>query len=116
MIVFSATWCGPCQVQLPRLKKLYELYHPKGLQVIYFNDDDDVKRWKKHISENKLTWINVSERVKPSVSKIQKSFGIHSVPSCLIINRDGIIVYNSDENDIGLDNIEKHIKQVINEY
>ncbi|WP_316811471.1 TlpA disulfide reductase family protein [Pedobacter heparinus] len=44
IIVFSATWCGPCQEQLPMLKQLYETYKQKGLKVIYFNDDDNVIR------------------------------------------------------------------------
>lgn len=114
LIVFSATWCIPCQEQLPRLKNLYNLYKDKGLKVVYFNNDDDVKRWKEHVLNNKLTWINVSERLKPSMSKIQRSFGVYSIPTCLLINREGIIVYNSDINDTGIDQIESYIKAAVN--
>lgn len=113
MIVFSATWCGPCQLELPKLKKLYQAYKKKGLKVIYFNNDDDVARWKKHVTENKLSWINVSERLKPSKSKIQESFGVYDIPTCLIINKEGVIVYNSDKTDPGMDHIESYIKRVI---
>ena len=113
VIVFSATWCGPCQVQLPRLKSLYDTYKAKGLKVIYFNDDDDVIRWQNHVSKNKLTWINVSEKVKPNVSKIQKSFGVLAVPTCLVIDKTGTIVYNSDQSDTGIERIESYIKKVL---
>jgi cytochrome oxidase Cu insertion factor (SCO1/SenC/PrrC family) len=114
VIVFSATWCGPCQLQLPKLKKLYQTYKSKGLKLVYFNDDDDQKRWKKHINQNKLDWINVSENVKPSVSKIPKSFGVYSIPTCLVIDKNGVIVYNSDQSDPGIHNIENYIKKVVN--
>lgn len=114
MIVFSATWCGPCQKQLPKLKKLYQTYYKDGLKVIYFNDDNDVVRWKEHVSKNNLTWINVSERLKPSVSKIPKSFGVYSIPTCLVVNKKGVIIYNSDETDPSIEKLEKFIKLAVN--
>lgn len=113
MIVFSAMWCGPCQDQLPMLKNLYDKYKQNGLKVIYFNDDDDTKRWKDHVSKNKLTWINVSEKLKANKSKIPKSFGVYAIPTCLVIDRKGTIVYNSDQSDPSLIEIEQYIKQVV---
>lgn len=113
IIVFSATWCGPCQQELPTLKMLYDKYKQKGLKVIYFNDDDDVIRWKKHVAKNKLTWINVSEKLKPRLSKIPRSFGVYSIPTCLVIDKRGTIVYNSDESDPGISKIERYIKKVV---
>lgn len=114
IIVFSATWCGPCQEQLPMLKQLYETYKQKGLKVIYFNDDDNVIRWKEHVSKNKLSWINVSERLKPSKSKIPRSFGVYAIPTCLVVDKKGTIIYNSDQSDPGLNHIENFIKKAIN--
>jgi thiol-disulfide isomerase/thioredoxin len=109
LIVFSATWCGPCQQQLPMLKEMYSKYKSKGLKVVYFNNDDDVARWKKHVQSNKLDWINVSERLKSSVSKIQKSFGVYAIPACILVNKAGTIVYNSDEMDTGRDQLESYL-------
>lgn len=110
LIVFSATWCGPCQLQLPKLKYLYNTYKDRGLKVVYFNVDDDVLRWKKHISSNKLTWINVSERLKPGESKITKAFGVGAYPTSLLIDKTGKIIYNSDETDPGMGELEAKIK------
>lgn len=112
LIVFSATWCGPCQLQLPRIKQLYDQYKNSGLEVVYFNDDDDVKRWKKHVETNKLTWINVSERVKPSSSKIPRSFGVFAIPSCILVDENGIIAYNSNEDDPNLVSLEGYLKKM----
>lgn len=113
LIVFSATWCAPCQKQLPLLKQVYEKYKSEGLKVVYFNNDSDVKRWKEHILKNKLTWINVSERLKPTESKIQKSFGVYAVPTCLIIDKEGKIVYNSDQDDTGLTKLDDNVKLTV---
>ena len=113
LIVLSATWCLPCQKQLPLLKSLYEKHKGSGLKVVYFNNDDDVLRWKNHVEKNKLTWINVSEKLKFSNSKIPKSFGVYAVPTCILVNAKGIITYNSDQEDVGLDKLEAAIKQTI---
>jgi len=113
LIVFSATWCEPCQKQLPKLKTMYTKYKAKGLKVIYFNLDDDVKRWQKHVATNKLTWINVSERKEMSDSKIQRSFGVWSVPTCILVDKSGTIVYNSDQQDTGLAVLEPAIKKTL---
>jgi thiol-disulfide isomerase/thioredoxin len=113
LIVFSATWCGPCQKQLPMLKQVYEKYKPEGLKVVYFNNDSDVERWKEHIRKNKLTWINVSERLKPTASKIQKSFGVYGIPTCLLVDKQGVIVYNSDQEDTGLVRLESNVRRAL---
>lgn len=114
IIVFSATWCLPCQEQLPKLKSIYSKYQSKGLKVIYFNQDNDVKRWKKHVQENNLDWINVSERVEAKNSKIAKSFGVEAIPTCFVVNKNGVIIYNSDQNDVAIANLSGLIAQLYN--
>lgn len=113
LIVFSATWCLPCQEALPKLKKLYTIYNPMGLRIVYFNDDDDIIRWREHVKTNKLTWINVSEKLKPSQSRIPKSFGVYAIPTYLVVDRNGYIIYNSDRSDVNGNNLEEYIKRAI---
>lgn len=109
LIVLSATWCLPCQKQLPLLKMLYDKYRERGLKVVYFNNDDDELRWKDHVKKNKLTWINVSEKLKFSKSKIPESLGVYAIPTCILVNASGKITYNSDQEDTGLDKLEAAI-------
>ncbi|RYE52778.1 MAG: redoxin domain-containing protein [Sphingobacteriales bacterium] len=109
----SATWCQPCQKQLPLLKGLYDRYKSSGLKVVYFNIDDDVVKWKAHVKKNQLSWINVSEKQKFSNSKIPKSFGVYAVPTCILVDTSGKITYNSDQEDAGLDQLEAAIKKTI---
>lgn len=119
IIVFSATWCGPCQEELPHLKSLYDKFKNTGLQIVYINLDDNIKTWLNHIKTNKLAnWINVSEGKKANQTEISKQFAVYAVPTYFLINDKGQIVYNSviDNNDkIGqlqsaLLKINQHIK------
>ncbi len=40
IVDFWATWCGPCLAELPNLKKIYEKYHDRGLEIVGVNLDD----------------------------------------------------------------------------
>src|SRR5208283_3955393 len=35
VMVFFATWCKPCMKEVPVLKKVYEAWQSKGVEVIY---------------------------------------------------------------------------------
>jgi len=34
IVDFWATWCGPCLAELPNLKKIYQKYHDRGLEIV----------------------------------------------------------------------------------
>lgn len=40
LLSFWATWCGPCQVEMPHLQRLHETYGEKGLVVLSISVDD----------------------------------------------------------------------------
>jgi thiol-disulfide isomerase/thioredoxin len=113
IVAFSATWCVPCIEFQPQLKSIYEKYRTKGLKVVYFNLDDNLPRWKAMIDRNKLTWINVSEGTKWSESAIARNFHILAVPTYIIVNKEGKIIFNSDYSPTWKKDLEKYIQQVI---
>lgn len=114
IIAFSATWCAPCKEKEPKLKSFYNNYKNKGLEVIYFNFDDNDKKWKEHISKNQLNWINVSDGLKAGGSPIIKQFNILSIPQYIVVDKKGTIIYNSSTiNDSDLSMLENYIIKAI---
>jgi thiol-disulfide isomerase/thioredoxin len=96
VVVFCATWCGPCRENLPFVVKLYNKYKSKGLKVVYFNLDDNRGKWSKEIKDYKLKWINVSDGVKWVQSTIAKNFNILGIPVYILVDRKNKIVFNSN--------------------
>jgi len=41
LLNFWATWCAPCQLEMPRFVQWQKQYGPSGLQVIGISMDDD---------------------------------------------------------------------------
>lgn len=114
IVVFSATWCIPCQEILPELKEIYKDNKEKGLQVVYFNLDDDAKKWQKHISKHQLDWINVSTGSRfGDNNELTSLFNIKYIPGYILVDKGGKIVFNSylvKNSDISL--LKEHVSEM----
>lgn len=95
LIDFWASWCEPCRAEGPNLKEQYKLYKDKGFEILSVSLDTDRKNWLKAISDDGLTWLQVSD-LKGYRSEIVQSYGIGGVPSFFLIDRNGKIIANSD--------------------
>lgn len=89
MINFWATWCGPCQQELPRLNQLYEKYRAAGFVLLGVNVDDDVK----HASDVAIK-LGLKFPVLLDTDKaLSHLYDLSTMPSTLIIDRDGKVRY-----------------------
>jgi thiol-disulfide isomerase/thioredoxin len=91
LLEFWASWCGPCRADIPHLKEAYELYHPAGFEVISISMDDDKDKWLKAISEEKMTWLQVSD-LQAFKGDFSKIYNFNGIPTCVLIGPDGEIV------------------------
>ena len=73
------------------MRKVYEKYHPLGLEIIGVSLDSKKEAWEKAIEADQLEWIHVSDLMgwENSVAKL---FGISSVPFTLVLNEKNEIV------------------------
>lgn len=90
LIDFWASWCGPCRHNNPRLVKLYNKYHEKGLEIYGISLDEDMTDWKKAVHHDKLSWIQVIDDKGWNASSIN-TYGVDFIPSSFLVDRQGII-------------------------
>ena len=83
---FWASWCVPCQQEMPSLQKLYDtLGRNEGIVFLFFTlgkDFDDSKRWAK---SNGYTIPMYRRAGGPGLE-------ISRIPKTMILDRNGIIV------------------------
>ncbi len=101
LIDFWASWCEPCRAEGPNLKTQYKLYKDKGFEILSVSIDTDKKSWLKAISDDGLTWLQVSD-LKGYNSDVVRSYGIGGVPAFFLIDKDGRIMANSNLQGDGL--------------
>ncbi len=98
LLDFWASWCVPCRESTPHLIKLYKKYKTAGLEVIAVADDDnEIKSWKKAIQQDRsYVWHNVlagnKEDAQKSETNINYKYSIHSIPTKILIDKNGIII------------------------
>ncbi len=84
-----ATWCPPCEQEMPSIERLHAKLGAEGLRVVAVSvdqlDRDAVRRW---VDERGLTFTVLHDRS----GKIQQTFQTTGMPETFVIDRDGVIV------------------------
>lgn len=91
ILSFWASWNEESLVLNQELKRLYEKYHPRGLEVYQVSFDNKISEWKAAIRYDELPWINVSELSYPE-SAVALLYNITGLPTYFLIDQEGEII------------------------
>jgi peroxiredoxin len=84
-----ATWCPPCETEMPSMERLYRELGPEGFSVVAVSVDQEstslVRRW---VEERGLSFTVLHDRD----GRFEQSFRSVGVPESFLIDRDGRLV------------------------
>lgn len=106
LIDFWATWCGPCNRELPRLKNIAREFAGQPLVMISVSLDSDDAKWKNFIAKNEMTWV----QYRDADHKLGNAFGVNSIPRYFTIDADGVL---TSEMLGGDSNVEGKLKKLL---
>ncbi len=92
---FWASWCSDCRRDAPEVVKLYQTYHPKGVEFVGVSMDTDVEAWQNAIKQYGIEYLQVSELKKFKETAISKAYGIKWIPSLVVIGKDGKVLLST---------------------
>ncbi len=98
-----ATWCGPCQKELPFLKKLAEKYKGRNITFVGLSIDADKTKWEARVKSGALcgTQLYIGKG-----SRFQADYRISGIPRFILLDPNGRIV-NPDMTRPSSDDTEK---------
>jgi thiol-disulfide isomerase/thioredoxin len=106
IIAFFATWCGPCQQELPYILQMKKRYADRGVQVVLISAE----------SGNILRQAGMSELdavVIPNGDKIYKAYGVDPIPHMFFFDETGRVRLESEGLDLDLlDQVRKHLEKL----
>jgi peroxiredoxin len=109
LLNFWATWCGPCQVEIPWFIEFNKTYKARGLAVVGVSMDED--GWKS--VKPYLTTKKIDYPIVVGTEDVAKAYGgVDSLPSTFIIDRDGKIAF-SHSGLVGKDTYETEIRSLL---
>jgi peroxiredoxin len=105
---FWATWCGPCQAEIPELIDTYESYKDKGVVVLGVSIDDTAEMLRTYAAQKKMTYP-----VLLMQDELEEAYGpLLGVPITFFIGRDGLI-HEKHFGPVSKEQVEQEIKSLL---
>lgn len=107
MLNFWATWCKPCEQEMPYMEELYPQYKDKDIEIVAVSLDGTELVVQQFIDKYNLTFPIPHDK-KNVVNELYK---IGPIPTTYFINPEGEIV-EKVEGALSLERLEGYFKQI----
>lgn len=107
LVDFWASWCGPCKMEIPNIRKAYETYGPKGLVVLSVAVWDRPEDTKAAAAEHGVVWNQIinAQHIPTEL------YGISGIPQIMLFGPDGTIL----KRDLRGEGIEEELSKYFQE-
>lgn len=89
LLNFWATWCGPCQVEMPEMQYASKVYEKEDLVILAINRSETPETIRPFAAKFGITFPIVVN----SNNDIGEAYGVRGLPTSYFINSDGTVNY-----------------------
>jgi len=88
LLDFSATWCPPCSLAVPMLKKLHRDYaNDLEILAVYVGESDEVVA--KYVRDHGIRYTVLPD----PTGAVGRKYGVRGIPTFVVIGVDGHVKY-----------------------
>jgi len=91
LLVFWASWCGPCMGDVPHEKELHAKFAERPFTIIGVNADETLELAEKAVQENAIPWQSFWNGDKGANGPIANSWNVRGWPTVYVIDQTGTI-------------------------
>lgn len=112
LIVFWASWCGPCRAEIPQIKTLYDSQR-QNLQITSISLDADSEAWQKAVSQEKMPWPQLLVGNDVASAKLDKAYGLNSIPVWLLFDPNRNLIERHVGMSMGDSSIDRRVATLL---
>lgn len=107
LLNFWATWCGPCQIEIPWFMQFEQQYKSRGFAVLGVSmDDDGWQAVKPFIASRKVNY-----RILLGNDSVSQLYGgLDALPTSFLVDREGRLAYTH----VGLAGKNEYLNEIQN--
>ena len=90
MVVFWASWCGPCMARIPEEREIATRFAGKPFQMLGVNSDRTRDAFRKVMAKEALPWPNIFDG-DPKTGPIVSALRIQAFPTVFLLDHEGVI-------------------------
>ncbi len=84
---FWASWCGPCEQEMPFLQQIYEDWHNEGVILLTINLRETLSVVTQYMQSKSLSFPVLFD----TDGEVSLNYNIIGIPTTFFIDKDGII-------------------------
>lgn len=85
---FWATYCKPCEKEMPYMENQYKVYQDKGVEILAIDATEPKLSVQKFVERNGLTFPIVIDET----TEVLEAYGVNPIPTTFLIDKNGEII------------------------
>lgn len=94
VLVFWASWCGPCRMEIPQIKQTVSALKGKSIGFYSISVDENKAQWLKAVKDEEMEWEQLLV-LKSNIQDVKAIFNFSSIPQIVITDEKGIEIYRA---------------------
>jgi thiol-disulfide isomerase/thioredoxin len=95
LLVFWASWCGPCMAAVPQEKALVERFKGRPFVLIGVNGDVSKSSAAKAVAEHQISWRSFWNGKEGPGGPIAVAWNVRGWPTVYVLDQEGVIRYKN---------------------